>query len=674
MPMARPEQLSEEIAELRSRLDEANANLNSIRLGQVDAMIGPQGVVTLGGAEKPYRVFFEAMNEGGLTLDTAGRILHANTQMATLLGVAIEDLRGTVILEWVATSDRFRLPALLNSKVPAQARVSLLARRTAKFPVLLAMTPLDMPGQPMVCLVVSDQREHDAIETERLENETFNRAILDSVGSEIAVLSPDGTIIATNEAWQTFSAANRDPGGPAEPNTCVGVNYLQVCRASTGASSTGALAACQGIQAVLDRRLPNFIQEYPCHSRDQERWFSMNVTPLGLGGQGVVVAHTNITSVMLATEEKANLLSQLQQSQKMESMGLLAGGIAHDMNNVLAVILGLASVHTQTEPLDSHARQAFDIIAKAANRGGDMVKGLLHFARKHPAEERVVDFNRIIEDEADLLRSTTLAKVRIRLELAGDLQPIRGDGGALANIIMNLCVNAVDAMAKDGVLTLRSRNLEPDRIEIQVQDTGSGMTREVLDNAIYPFFTTKTQGKGTGLGLSMAFNTVKAHGGQMQIESEPGEGTCVRLQFPACLPRTLPSLAPPALEQAAVGKLAVFLIDDDEMVRSATQMVLEFLDHQVTPAPSGEAAIAAVEAGFRPDLVVLDMNMPGLGGHGTLPRLRALLPEVPILVSTGRVDQDALDLVAAYPRVFLLSKPFTIDEVRSKFSLALGHR
>jgi len=203
------------------------------------------------------------------------------------------------------------------------------------------------------------------------------------------------------------------------------------------------------------------------------------------------------------------------------------------MNNVLAAILALASANQEVHPADSAPGRAFRIISQAAVRGGKMVGSLLSFARQSPVEERELDLNAILLEVVSLLERTTLSKVRLELDLFPGLRPVRGDSIALSNAFMNLCVNAVDAMAGQGSIRLRTRNLEDGRIEVLVQDTGCGMTPAVLERAQDPFFTTKAEGKGTGLGLSLVYGTVKAHRGQVEIQSEPGRGTRVRLLFPA---------------------------------------------------------------------------------------------------------------------------------------------
>jgi Cu+-exporting ATPase len=367
----------------------------------------------------------------------------------------------------------------------------------------------------------------------------------------------------------------------------------------------------------------------------------------------------------LEVEERVRLHNQLVQSQKMESLGNLAGGVAHDMNNVLGAILGLASAHLRIQPEGSPAHQAFETIATAAQRGGKMVRGLLGFARQTLPEELELDVNGVLSEEVRLLERTTLARIRLVLDLAPDLLRIRGDASALSHAFMNLCVNAVDAMAEGGTLTLRTRNLEAGWIEVEVQDNGSGMAREVLDRALDPFYTTKGPGKGTGLGLSMVYGAVKAHRGELEILSEPGQGTRVRMRFPGlAAAAAVPEGATATAAGTAPKELSVLLVDDDTLVLRSMKTVLELLGHQVNAVPSGEEALAALEGGLRPEVVILDMNMPGLGGAGTLPLLRTLAPTTPVLLATGRTDQTALDLVAAHAHVILMAKPFSMEELQ----------
>jgi len=392
----------------------------------------------------------------------------------------------------------------------------------------------------------------------------------------------------------------------------------------------------------------------------------------------------DITERKMLEKERARLQFQLHQSQKMESLGVLAGGVAHDMNNVLGAILGLASAFVETQPEGTPVHGAFDTISKAATRGGLLVKSLLAFARQTLPNEEELDLNGILQDEVRILARTTLARVNLELDLAPDLRRILGDASALTHAFMNLCVNAVDAMPEQGTLTLRTRNVDNDWAEVVVEDNGQGMSGEILAKAMDPFFTTKAVGKGTGLGLPMVYTTVRAHHGQLDIQSVPGRGTRVRMRFPACITvgsrhNSVSALPPESREAGALPShsakdaLTVLVVDDDEMIRASLQALLDHLGHTIILARSGEEALAKLEAKFEPDIVILDMNMPGLGGFKTLPLLRSLLPTVPIILATGRVDQAAIDLASAYPFVSLLPKPFTIGELKGYLGKAYAH-
>jgi len=238
------------------------------------------------------------------------------------------------------------------------------------------------------------------------------------------------------------------------------------------------------------------------------------------------------TREVAAEAERRRLLLDLQHADKMESLGSLAGGVAHDMNNVLAAIMGTASMLREIAPDPELQAKALDTITLACTRGRDVVRSLLYFSRKDLEAEAPADLNIIAKEMVQLLAHTTLNRVQLSTDFQEPLDLIRGDAGALGHALINLCVNAVDAMPEGGWLTLRTRNLDSGWVLLEVEDTGTGMTPAVSNQALNPFFTTKPQGKGTGLGLSMVYSTVQAHRGQLEIRSEPGRGTCVSLRFP----------------------------------------------------------------------------------------------------------------------------------------------
>ena len=370
-------------------------------------------------------------------------------------------------------------------------------------------------------------------------------------------------------------------------------------------------------------------------------------------------------------EERRAMEMQLQHAQRLESLGRLTGGIAHDMNNVLAAIMTVASTLDETGAGDPASRRGFQTILKASARGRDLVRGLSQFVRKQLESTEILDLNDLVRREFELLAHTTLKKVEITLDLAEDLAPIQGDPSHLGNALMNLCVNAMDAMPQGGRLAFRTRNLADGQVECAVSDDGEGMPPEVAERAVEPFFTTKAAGKGTGLGLSSVFGTMQSHGGAMIIESAPGQGTTIRLRFPAHLGEA--STAAPAAP-AAPGRrgLRILLVDDEDLLLGATIHMLESLGHRAEPVTSGQEALRGLNAGPAPDLVILDQNMPGLTGLETLMRIRAQGLALPVLMISGYLTGQELEILGQDPRSWVLPKPFTREELGQKLAEILS--
>jgi len=375
--------------------------------------------------------------------------------------------------------------------------------------------------------------------------------------------------------------------------------------------------------------------------------------------QKFVASKEDITAQLAAEDERLRLEAQVRTAQKMDSIGNLAGGVAHDMNNVLGAIMGLASVQACQAEAGTPLRKALDTIDKACVRGRTLVQKLLRFSRRDLAEVVVLDLNAVVRDGAALLERTTLQRIRLTLELAGDALWVRGDPGALAHALMNLCVNAVDAMPEGGELILRT--LRSDGVVLEVQDCGCGMPAAVLAKAMEPFFTTKPEGQGTGLGLPLVYSTVKAHEGRMDITSTPGCGTLVRIQLPGQEAGPAPAQPAPELSRADAGnRLRVLVVDDDELIQESLAGQLGAMGHTLRLARRGEEALEWLETEAF-DLAMLDLNMPGLGGHATLIRLLQRCPDLPVLIITGKPDPELRGLSES---VRLLVKPFSGGELQ----------
>ncbi|WP_243286872.1 PAS domain-containing hybrid sensor histidine kinase/response regulator [Geothrix terrae] len=381
---------------------------------------------------------------------------------------------------------------------------------------------------------------------------------------------------------------------------------------------------------------------------------------------GVGTATVDLTPVREAEEERRRLEAEVAHGQKLESLGALAGGVSHDMNNVLAAIMAVASMLKEKRQDDADLVKSMDTLLHAAGRGRDLVKGLTDFARKDLPEPQPLELNELVRKEAALLQRTTLQKVEVELALAEGLPLVMGDPSAISNALMNLCVNALDAMPEGGRLRLATRSGAAGMVELAVEDSGHGMPPEVLGRALEPFFTTKPAGKGTGLGLALVYGVMKAHGGRVDLRSAPGQGTEITLSFPAYR-ADLPFDAGIALaEEAGVRRLRILLVDDDELVRGTVPVMLEALGHEVLAAAGGPQALERLEAGYTPDLVILDLSMPGMDGEETLRRLRLLRPDLPVLLATGYRDERGDRILEQGAHVGLILKPFTLMDLKLK--------
>lgn len=369
---------------------------------------------------------------------------------------------------------------------------------------------------------------------------------------------------------------------------------------------------------------------------------------------------------MQAEVERRKIETELLRYQKLESLGSLAGGVAHDMNNVLTAIMGIVSVlHAQFET-DPAVRRNLDLVLRATERGRKLVKGLTDFARDRLEDAVPINLNELLVQEAELLNRTTFQRIQVVMQLEEPLPLVLGEPSSLSNVLMNLCVNSIDAMPDGGRLKFGSRSLPGGGVEVHVEDTGQGMTPEVMAKALDPFFTTKPVGKGTGLGLSVVFGAIKAHGGTVEIDSEPGKGTRISLRFPSLGLKSDPiEPAPMDTSAAEVATLRVLLVDDEALLLESISSLFRFLGHHVEMASSGSECLDKLKAGLTVDLVVLDQNMPGLTGIETLGKIRALHPSLPVLLSSGFVDQTVEDAMADYARLGVLRKPFGIDELNS---------
>ena len=359
-------------------------------------------------------------------------------------------------------------------------------------------------------------------------------------------------------------------------------------------------------------------------------------------------------------------VAQLHEVQKLETLGQLTGGVAHDFNNLLTPITGaLDLLHKQYGDKDPRAGRLLNNALKAADRARTLVQRLLGFARRQTLQTEAVDIVRLISGMRDLIASSIGPTIEIAIEPEGELPLAVVDPNQLELAILNLCVNARDAMPDGGKLAIGVRaetvkagavmGVSPgEYVRLSVTDDGSGMSADTLSRAIEPFYSTKEIGRGTGLGLSMVHGLVSQLGGGFDISSELGVGTSVMLYLPiAARGASAADVAAKSVSGKSARKLSILLVDDEDLVRFATAEMVRELGHKVTDVGSGSEALDLLDGGLKVDAVVTDYKMPRMDGAALAERIRENQPKMPILIITGYtgVTNEALDL----PR---LAKPF----------------
>jgi nitrogen-specific signal transduction histidine kinase/CheY-like chemotaxis protein len=371
----------------------------------------------------------------------------------------------------------------------------------------------------------------------------------------------------------------------------------------------------------------------------------------------------------------------LRQSQKMEAVGQLTGGIAHDFNNLLTGILGgLDIVKRRIADGRFHDVDRFlDAATVSANRAAALIHRLLAFSRRQSLDSRPIDVDRLVGSIEDLLLRTLGEKIRLRLSLdAGDWRALT-DANQLESAILNLVINARDAMPDGGDLTIgtscrtiaaaETGSLEAgDYIEITVRDTGTGIDPELVDRVFDPFFTTKPIGQGTGLGLSMIYGFMRQSRGEVILESRPGEGTCVRLLMPRSAESdgAGPGEAPATETPIAVPGETVLVVEDDDGVRQLVLEVLHELGYVAIEAASAEPAVPILRSTTRIDLLVTDVGLPGMDGRALADVARETRPDLRVLFMTGYAEKAALRGGFLASGMDMIAKPFTLDALAGK--------
>ena len=390
--------------------------------------------------------------------------------------------------------------------------------------------------------------------------------------------------------------------------------------------------------------------------------------------QGIYGVARDITERKRSEEEKKLLEAQLRQAQKMEAIGTLAGGIAHDFNNLLMAIQGNASLMLFDLEQNHEHYDRLRNIEKLVESGSRLTSQLLGYARKGRYEVRPIDLNQLVQYACETF-SRTRKEIRIKLHLEKHLAAIEADAGQIEQVMMNLLVNAADAMRGGGSVTIRTANTTHEEMKgklynprpgkyvlLSVSDTGVGMDEKTKERIFEPFFTTKEMGRGTGLGLASTYGIIKGHGGFIDVESQPGKGAGFFIYLPASTKKI--SRSQRGRESLVRGQGTVLLIDDEDMVLEIGRALLETMGYRVITAKDGEEALALYEKqGSGIDLVLLDVVMPGLGGGEVFDRLKAMNPDLKCLLLSGySIDGEASEILQRGCDGFI-QKPFKLRDL-----------
>jgi len=398
--------------------------------------------------------------------------------------------------------------------------------------------------------------------------------------------------------------------------------------------------------------------------------------------RGADGAITHIGTVTLDITDYKQVQDQLREAQKMEALGQLTGGVAHDFNNMLVAVIGNLEILGDHIAGDAAAKRSWDIAFKASLNAAALTERLLNFSRHREVEHAELDLSATVWDLGPMLHTTLGQNVKLEIQVPDDIWIVRADPVQLENALINLAVNARDAMPHGGHLTIEASNKAVAAtggtsgnqgppvpcVLLSVRDSGTGMPAEVKARAFDPFFTTKDVGKGTGLGLSTTFGFVKQLGGHVELDSELGRGTCVKLYIPAIeRPSNSPSAEAASRINPNRGTESVLVVDDDDGVRETAARLLQRLGYSVLTATDGPSALAILDAGQYVDLVFTDMNMPsGIGGHDLAREIMKRFPNIRILRTSGRSTRRGLGEENLSPEIEWIPKPYRQSDLAAK--------
>jgi len=696
--------LQEKILLLKKRIDRQkdlesrlNETLHSLRVHeeelrtQNDDLIAAQKEITQ--SQRKYLDLFDFAPIGYFLMDTLGVIQEVNLTGAGMIGRHRESINGKPFLLYVESAYRPILDSHLRQiwqGQSASAEVVFKQVNADSLPVELFSIPVRNESGQIVQsrTAATDISKRWQVEKALIESERKLDSIVKTIPDIVYRLDQNGMISFISEGVRRYGYAPDELQGKSMMSLVHpedrSMARRRIDERRTGVRSTIGVEIRLLPKAKGTRSGSSAAKDASYFLVTAEGLYAGNNQQSGqfIGTQGI--AH-DITKRKESEIDRIRLETELQKARKMEAIGTLAGGIAHDFNNLLMGIQGCASLMRLDAHEDEQSLKRIEIIEQCVKRGSDLTKQLLGFAKSGKYNVKTIDINKIVNDAVQLF-GRTRKSIIIQRQLDEDLWSVEGDLGQLEQVMLNLLINADQAMPAGGQIELVTENIESEMerlgflelkpgkyIRILVKDTGIGMDDEIRNRIFEPFFTTKEMGHGTGLGLASAYGIIKNHGGAIHVASTPGQGSRFYVYLPATRdPVSEDSKAAIGIEK---GYGTILLVDDEEMVLRVNGQMLERLGYQVLIAANGKQAMEIYQEKHKDiDLVILDMIMPGMSGFETYNLIKKINPDLKVLLSSGYSQNDQANEIIAVDQQDFLQKPFSLARLSHKINTILAKR
>jgi PAS domain S-box-containing protein len=605
--------------------------------------------------------------------------IDVNKAWEKITGLSREEALGHTPIElnaWANPVDRDRLISQLSEQGMVQDFEFQIRHKSGSLSyVLMAAEMTELAGERYMVSLAQDITDRKQAEEALKESEDRYRQVIEQINEILFSLDQNGVITFMSPVIRTVAGY--------EPEDLIGHPFADFIHPED----------LPDVVKEFNKRMKGKREpiEYRIRAKSGEAvWLRSSGKVLFEGGEfkGIRGILTDVTEQRKAKVAAGKLEDQLRQSQKMEAIGILAGGVAHDFNNLLTIILGNADLMLGDVREDHPFCTPLEETRKAANRAALLTRQLLAFSRKQVVEPKILDFNEIIHNTQKMLGRLIGENIRLETNLSIDLSPIEADPGQVEQIIMNLAVNARDAMPEGGSLTLHTQNREADEFffkekgiiggpgsyaVLRVTDIGTGMSPEIMERIFEPFFTTKGLGKGTGLGLSTVYGIVKQNRGYIFVQSAPGAGTTFEILLPKAEGERSDEVRQIGPQAKTLGSETILVVEDNEEVRAVAVESLNRYGYHVLEATDGESALKLIRSNKSPiHLLITDVIMPRMGGNQLAGHVRALSPATKVLFMSGYTDESISRYGVLRPGIALLSKPFTPEALAKKVREVLG--